>query len=60
MVTNCNYFRMVSMITTSRSACPINRALEMVGDQWSLLILHDIVLRLRLLQTLFVKTKNIF
>lgn len=41
---NCNYFWMVSMITTSRSACPINRALEMVGDQWSLLILRDIVL----------------
>lgn len=33
------------MITTPRSACPINRALEMLGDQWSLLILRDIALR---------------
>ena len=33
------------MITTPRSACPINRALEMVGDQWSLLILRDITMR---------------
>jgi DNA-binding HxlR family transcriptional regulator len=32
------------MITAARSACPINRALEMVGDQWSLLILRDIAL----------------
>lgn len=32
------------MITTPRSACPINRALEMLGDQWSLLILRDIAL----------------
>lgn len=32
------------MITTPRSACPINRALEMVGDQWSLLILRDIAM----------------
>lgn len=32
------------MITTPRSTCPINRALEMVGDQWSLLILRDIAL----------------
>lgn len=33
------------MITTPRSACPINRALEMLGDQWSLLILRDISMR---------------
>ncbi|GAA1347461.1 helix-turn-helix domain-containing protein [Falsarthrobacter nasiphocae] len=32
------------MIVDARSACPINRALEMVGDQWSLLILRDIAL----------------
>lgn len=32
------------MIPTPRSACPINRSLEMVGDQWSLLILRDIAL----------------
>lgn len=32
------------MITEARSACPINRALELVGDQWSLLILRDIAL----------------
>lgn len=32
------------MITTPRSNCPINRALEMLGDQWSLLILRDIAL----------------
>lgn len=35
------------MITTPRSDCPINRALEMVGDQWSLLILRDIALHNR-------------
>lgn len=32
------------MINAPRSACPINRTLEMVGDQWSLLILRDIAL----------------
>ena len=32
------------MITAPRSACPINRSLAMVGDQWSLLILRDIAL----------------
>ncbi len=30
------------MIANPRSACPINRSLEMLGDQWSLLILRDI------------------
>ena len=33
------------MITDPRSGCPINRTLEMIGDQWSLLILRDISLR---------------
>lgn len=32
------------MIDEPRSACPINRSLEMLGDQWSLLILRDIAL----------------
>lgn len=32
------------MISTPRSACPINRSLEFLGDQWSLLILRDIAL----------------
>lgn len=32
------------MIEVPRSACPINRSLEMLGDQWSLLILRDIAL----------------
>ena len=32
------------MIPQPRSACPINRSLEMLGDRWSLLILRDIVL----------------
>lgn len=32
------------MIDTPRSGCPINRSLEMLGDQWSLLILRDIAL----------------
>lgn len=35
------------MIIEPRSNCPINRALEMVGDQWSLLILRDIALHNR-------------
>lgn len=30
------------MITTPRSDCPVNRALEAIGDQWSLVILRDI------------------
>lgn len=28
-----------------RSECPINAAVEIIGDQWSLLILRDILLR---------------
>ena len=32
------------MIPSPRSACPINRSLEMLGDQWSLLILRDIAI----------------
>lgn len=32
------------MIPDPRSDCPINRSLEMLGDQWSLLILRDIAL----------------
>lgn len=32
------------MIPSPRSACPINRSLEMLGDRWSLLILRDIAL----------------
>ncbi len=35
------------MITAPRSTCPINRALEMIGDQWSLLILRDIAMHNR-------------
>lgn len=30
------------MITTPRSGCPVNRGLEVLGDQWSLVILRDI------------------
>lgn len=30
------------MITAPRSGCPINRSLEVLGDQWSLVILRDI------------------
>ena len=32
------------MIPDPRSDCPINRSLEMLGDQWSLLVLRDIAL----------------
>lgn len=32
------------MIDAPRSDCPINRSLEMLGDQWSLLILRDMAL----------------
>ncbi|WP_368823419.1 winged helix-turn-helix transcriptional regulator [Kocuria arenosa] len=31
------------MITLPRSGCPINRALEVIGDQWSLVILRDVM-----------------
>lgn len=34
----------VRMITSPRSGCPVNRALEMLGDQWSLVILRDIAI----------------
>lgn len=30
------------MITSPRSGCPINRGIEVLGDQWSLVILRDI------------------
>lgn len=32
------------MIEQPRSDCPINRALEVLGDRWSLLVLRDIAL----------------
>ncbi|MGC5615453.1 winged helix-turn-helix transcriptional regulator [Georgenia sp. Z1491] len=31
------------MATTGRSGCPINLAVELFGDRWTLLILRDIV-----------------
>ena len=31
------------MITSPRSGCPINRALEVIGDRWSLVILRDVM-----------------
>jgi DNA-binding HxlR family transcriptional regulator len=31
------------MATTGRSTCPINLAIELFGDRWTLLILRDIV-----------------
>lgn len=31
------------MATTGRSGCPINLAVELLGDRWTLLILRDIV-----------------
>src|SRR5215831_49494 len=31
--------------TTRRSHCPINAALEMFGDRWSLLIIRDLMFR---------------
>lgn len=31
------------MATTGRSGCPINLAIELFGDRWTLLILRDIV-----------------
>ncbi|HEY1836743.1 MAG: helix-turn-helix domain-containing protein [Rhizomicrobium sp.] len=30
---------------TRRSGCPLNAALEMVGDRWSLLVVRDMMLR---------------
>ena len=33
------------MNRTPRSNCPISRALDVIGDKWSLLILRDIALR---------------
>ena len=31
------------MATTDRSGCPINLAVEILGDRWTLLILRDII-----------------
>ncbi|MCO1337919.1 transcriptional regulator [Kocuria polaris] len=31
------------MATTGRSGCPINLAIELFGDRWTLLILRDII-----------------
>jgi len=31
------------MATTDRSRCPINLAVEVVGDRWTLLILRDVI-----------------
>lgn len=31
------------MSTTDRSDCPINLAVEMIGDRWTLLLIRDIV-----------------
>lgn len=33
-----------AIITFMRSSCPISCALEMVGDQWTLIVLRDVVL----------------
>lgn len=32
------------MIETPRSSCPVNRAVEVLGDRWSLLILRDVAM----------------
>lgn len=31
------------MMTPSRSGCPINAAVEVLGDRWSLIVLRDII-----------------
>lgn len=31
------------MFSTARSACPINLAVEAVGDQWTLILLRDMI-----------------
>lgn len=31
------------MVSTARSQCPINLAVELVGDQWTLVILRDMI-----------------
>lgn len=33
------------MTQTNRSACPINLAVEVLGDRWTLLVLRDIIFR---------------
>lgn len=33
------------MIESPRSSCPVNRAVEVLGDRWSLLILRDVAMR---------------
>lgn len=35
----------VKILPEARSKCPINLALEMIGDAWSMLIIRDIMLR---------------
>jgi len=35
--------RQIALATTHRSHCPINLALEVLGDRWSLLIVRDLM-----------------
>ena len=32
-------------VSKRRSGCPLNASVEMLGDQWSLLIIRDMMLR---------------
>jgi len=43
LVANCNqnYTRGVMNSRLARSTCPVSRAVDIVGDKWTLMILRD-------------------
>lgn len=42
---NCKYYRGMATrgASEARSGCPINAAVEVIGDRWSLLVLRDVM-----------------
>ena len=43
---------------TNRSNCPLTRALDIIGDKWSLLIIRDIIIMGKKTFTEFMKSKE--
>jgi DNA-binding HxlR family transcriptional regulator len=42
-VAGCKCFRIVRVVTSPRSGCPVNACVEAFGDRWSLLVLRDLM-----------------
>jgi DNA-binding HxlR family transcriptional regulator len=43
VVVDCNHYREVQMRSAPRSGCPINAAVEVLGDPWATLVLRDVM-----------------